>query len=77
MKTYQDLLKVGQNETERKAFVRSLITEHKSSDDYRIAADAYEYYRHRNVTISEYQKLLYRVTGEAVPDNYTANFKMA
>ena len=77
MKTYQDLLAVGKNETDRKNFVRSLITEHKSSKDYRIAKEAYEYFCHRNVTINEYRKLLYTVTGEAIPDNYSANFKMA
>ena len=77
MRTYQDLQNVGANEKDRKDFVWSLINEHKSSDDYKVARDAYDYYRHRNVTIRNYQKLLYRVTGEAVPDNYTANFKMA
>ena len=77
MKTYQDLLKVGKNEADRKNFVRTLINEHKSSKDYRIAKEAYDYFRHRNVTISDYQKLLYTVTGEAIPDNYSANFKMA
>ncbi len=77
MRTYQDLQDVGANEKDRKDFVWSLINEHKSSADYKVARDAYEYYRHRNVTIRNYQKLLYRVTGEAVPDNYTANFKMA
>ena len=77
MKTYQDLLAVGNDERKRKDFVRSLIDEHKGSADYRIAKDAYEYYRHRNVTINKYQKLLYEVTGRAVPDNFSANFKMA
>ena len=77
MKTYQDLLAVGKNEAERKNFVKSLINEHKSSEDYKTAKEAYEYFCHRNVTIKEYQKLLYTVTGEAIPDNYSANFKMA
>ena len=63
MKTYQDLLAVGNNEANRKNFVRSLINEHKSSKDYRIAKEAYEYFCHRNVTINQYQKLLYTVTG--------------
>ena len=77
MYTYQDLLNVGNSEKERKNFVRTLIDAHKSSKDYRIAKDAYEYFCHRNVTINEYQKLLYTVTGKAVPDNYSANYKMA
>lgn len=77
MRTYQDLLAIGENEKDRKDFVFDLINEHKSSQDYKIAKDAYEYYCHRNVTIREYQKLLYTVTGQAVPDNYSANYKMA
>ena len=70
-------MKIGDDENKRKAFVSALIAEHKSSPDYRIAADAYEYFCHRNVTITEYQKLLYTVTGTAIPDNWTANYKMA
>lgn len=77
MKTYQDLLNVGDDEKRRKDFVKSLIGEHKTSHDYKIARDAYEYYCHRNVTINEYKKILYKVTGEAIPDNYSANYKMA
>lgn len=65
------------DEGSRKDFIHGLIMEHKSSEDYKIAADAYEYFCHRNVTINEYRKLLYTVTGAAVPDNWTANFKMA
>lgn len=77
MYTYQDLLDVGNDERKRKEFVRQIIADHKGSTDYRIAKDAYEYYCHRNVTINEYQKLLYEVTGEVIPDNYSANYKMA
>ena len=77
MRTYQDLLKLGENEDQRKDFVFSLINEHKSSDDYKTARDACEYFKNKNVTINEYQKLLYTVTGNAIPDNYSANYKMA
>ena len=51
--------------------------EHKSSAMYKIAFDAEEYDRQRNVTIMSYQKLLYTISGQAVPDNYTANHKVA
>lgn len=77
IRTYQDFLKVGNDENKRKDFVRALIAEHKNSPDYKIAADAYEYYRHRNVTINEYQRVLYTVAGDAIPDQWGANFKMA
>lgn len=77
MITYQDLEKLGEDEQKRIAFVRSCISSHISSEQYKIARDAYEYNCHRNVTIVEYQKILYKVTGEIVPDNWSANFKMS
>lgn len=57
-------------------FIRSAIDEHKSSAEYRIAFDAEEYDRQRNVTICRYQKFLYTLSGQAVPDNYSANYKL-
>lgn len=77
MITYQDLEKHSSSEQEKIAFVRTCIEAHKRSEFYEIARDAYEYNCHRNVTIRNYQKLLYKVTGEAIPDNFSANFKMA
>ena len=77
MKTYQDLLLIGDSDTERADFVKQVINEFKSSDIYREGVIAYEYAKHRNVTISQYQKLLYTMSGKAVPDNFTANWKMA
>ena len=75
--TYQDLLKVANDDKSRAEFVLKVINNHKSSDDYKTAAIAEEYNKHKNVTITEYQKILYTVTGKAIPDNFSANFKMA
>lgn len=58
-------------------FVLSAISEHKLSEQYKIARDAELYARGRNATIMNYQKLLYTLTGQAVPDNYSANHKCA
>ena len=77
IKTYQDLKSVGEIEKDRMAFVLSAIGEHKSSDIYRTAVEAEKYASGRNATIMNYQKLLYTLTGKAVPDNYTANHKCA
>ena len=77
MKTYQDLLEVGEFETERIDFVQQCINEFKVSDLYRDADIAYQYAKKKNVTINEYQKLLYTVSGNVVPDNYSANWKMS
>ena len=76
MLTYQDLQKVGEDETKRMAFVFSVISQHKMTDAYQIAVIADEYDKQRNRTIVNYQKLLYTLTGEAVPDNYSANYKL-
>ena len=40
MKTYQDLLEIGEVEKNRMDFVLSAIQEHKASEAYRIAKDA-------------------------------------
>lgn len=77
MKTYQDLLEVGENEKQRMDFVLIAINEHKASPAYKIAEDATLYASGKNATIMSYQKLLYTITGRAVPDNYSANHKCA
>lgn len=77
MYTYQDYLKIKDNDDEKMLFVRQLINQHKDTDLYRTALIADEYDRHQNRTIRQYQKILYSVSGEAVPDNWTANYKMA
>lgn len=77
MKSYQDFLMVGENEIDRMNFVRSAISEHKGTMLYRTAQIADEYDRRQNRTIVQYQKLLYTVTGKAIPDNWSANYKLA
>ena len=77
MLTYQDLIAVGEVEKDKMAFVKKVISEHKNSDAYKMAYDADLYCKHKNVTISQYQKLLYTMSGKTVPDNWSANFKMA
>lgn len=78
MKTYQDYLAIDQNNIEDVAkFVNSVISDYKFSEQYQTACIAKDYFDHKNRTIREYQKLLYTVTGATVPDNYSANWKMA
>lgn len=76
MKTFQDLIEVGENEANRMEFVRGAINDHKNSELYKTAKMADEYDRKRNHTIVNYQKLLYTATGEAIPDNISANYKV-
>lgn len=77
IKTYQDLLGVGEVEEKRMAFVLDAIREHKASEQYKVAKEAELYANGKNSTIMQYQKLLYTLTGQAVPDNYSANHKCA
>lgn len=77
MLTYQDLQKVGESDHDIMEFCRKVIRDHKSSELYRTAKIADEYDRHRNTTIVQFQKLLYTINGKAVPDNWTANYKLA
>lgn len=77
MLTYQDLLEVGENEQNRIDFVRRVINEHKGSGVYLTAMIAEDYDRQINRTINQYKKLLYTMSGKAVPDNFSANYKMA
>ena len=73
MKTYEDLL----DASDKMAFVKEAINVYKSDAMYIDAFTGFEYFRRRNVTISRYQKLLYKMSGEAVPDNYSANYKFS
>ena len=77
MLTYQDLMQLPDREEARMEFTRRLINEHKTTELYRTAVIAEQYDKHRNVTISRYQKVLYDVMGKAVPDVWSANYKMA
>lgn len=73
---YQDLVAIGENESERIAFVHRAILDHKASEEYRTAVIANDYSKQRNTTIIQYQKMLYTLSGQQVPDNFSANYKL-
>ena len=77
IKTYQDLLEVGEDEQNRMEFIRAAIEDHRSSEAYRTAIDAEEYYYGTNPTISHYEKVIYDLQGRAHRDMYTANHKLS
>ena len=76
MYTFQDLQAVGDDDRNKMDFVRKVINEHKGSVLYQTAELADEYDRRQNRTIRQYQKLLYTVSGRAIPDNWSANYKI-
>lgn len=75
-KYYQDLVEVGEIEVDRMNFVFEAIRDYKSSEEYKTATIAEDYARQQNTTIVTYQKLLYTISGKAVPDNISANYKL-
>lgn len=77
IKTYQDLLAVGEDDKARMDFIRQAINDHQGSDAYKLAKDAEQYYEGENPTINNYEKILYDLQGKAHADMYTANHKIA
>lgn len=73
MKTYQDFLK----EPDKIGFIKSAITEHRSSEDYRIAVDADKYEAEKNTTILAWIRLLYTLDGRKVEDVTAGNNRIA
>jgi hypothetical protein len=74
MNTYEDFL-AQVSEKDVKTFIHTAINEYQRTDMFCEADIAYDYYCKRNTTIKNYQKLLYTMSGEKVPDNYSANYK--
>lgn len=74
MLTYQDFQK-AQNDVA--AFVARAINEHLQAEMYKIAKDADEYDRQRNVTIFNYVRTIYTSTGSEVVDFTAANNRIA
>jgi hypothetical protein len=74
MKYYEDLLAAGSGPS-LYAFVSNAIDDYRASLLFSEAVTAYDYFKRRNTTILAYKKLLYTMSGEAVPDNFSANYK--
>lgn len=72
--TYQDL---QDNLSDVTTFMHRAINTYKGEPLYLVAKEAELYARMLNPTIMNYRKLLYTVTGKAVPDNFSANHKCA
>lgn len=79
MKTYQDFitaLKGGDNDESRLNFIKNAILDHIGSEAYTNAVIAEDYAKRQNVTIREYEKLLYTLDGQAKKDYFSANYKI-
>lgn len=71
------MLAVGEDERKRIEFVQDVIRDHKGSKLYSDALTANEYFAGRNVTITNYCKLIHDAFGRAVPDIWSPNHKIA
>lgn len=76
MKTYQDLIALGENEKKRREFIRAAVSEYKSSDMFLTAKTAEEYDRRRNPTILNYKKMITNMLGQQIEDVWSANYKI-
>ena len=77
MLTYQDFLEAGEASDEsKKQFVLSAINRHENSEEMRIAKDADEYDKQKNVTILNYTKTMYTMSGSPVIDFTASNAKI-
>lgn len=72
MVTYQDFQKA----TDVESFVISAINQHKISEEWQMAYVGDQYFRHRNITIRNYQKFLKNIDGKTVPDYLSPNYKL-
>lgn len=71
--TYDDLVEQGAGA----AFVQDAIERHMQSEMHRNAMAANEYYRQRNVTISQFTKMLFNSRGDKAEDFTTSSLKIA
>ena len=76
MRTYQNLAAIKENEGKLNKFVFEAIEDHKNSAAYKTATIAEKYYAKKNVTIMAFQKMLYNMHGQEVPDMWSANYKL-
>ena len=76
MKTYQDLLAVGDNDRARMDFILSCIKDFEQSAVYHFVADAECYYRGENPTIARAQNIVWDMLGHAHVDTVSPNHKI-
>ena len=77
IKTYNDLVALGDDEEKRIYFALSVMREHQGSPGFHTAAVAEEYYRGVNTTITNYNKYIRDAFGKLVPDVWSPNHKIA
>lgn len=72
MLTFQDF----EAATDQKDFILKAISEHEGSPDVKLAKDADEYDRQKNITILNYLKVIYTMMGNPIVDFTASNAKI-
>lgn len=67
---------LGENEQLRTKFVKAAVEEHCQSSLYRDAKEAEAYYAKHNTTIERFQKFIRTISGQQIPDIWSANHKL-
>lgn len=76
MQTYQDLQFVKDTDNARIEFVKKCIGDYMASEMYKTAIVADQYFKKRNTTIVNYEKMITTITGAKIPDKWSANHKV-
>lgn len=76
MRTWQDLVAVGEDEKDRMQFCLTAIGEHQNDQMTKDAAIAEQYYEGMNVTITNVNKFITDAYGRKVPDIWSPNNKI-
>lgn len=76
MKTYQDLLKAGEGEKARGEFCKAAINDFMSTQAYKDAQAGEAYYNKHNLTIEQFQKFIYTLSGRKIQDTFSVNYKL-
>lgn len=76
MKTYEDLLSVGDSGASIGEFCYSAVNAFMLSNEYKEAKEGESYYNKHNTTIEKFQKFLYTLSGNKVADIWSANYKL-
>ena len=76
MKTFQDF-QTAVEKGRLITFIRDAITDHRNSDQFKIAEDADEYDAQRNTTINDMVRRIYSLTGKPMEDFTASNNRIA
>lgn len=77
MLTYQDFLAAGDDVNAVGDFILKVIADHESSPQFKTGQIAGEFYRHHDPYQEKIEKIIYDANGNAMPDKYSPNHKLA